>query len=79
MRIKIHILMVLSAAFFATLAVPEVYAESGSSREYQIKAAFLYNFLQFVDWPKAKIADANKPIIIGIIGNDPFGGRDRAR
>jgi len=73
MRIKIHILMVLTAAFSATLAVPEVYADTASSREYQIKAAFLYNFLQFVDWPKEKIADANKPIIIGIIGDDPFG------
>lgn len=73
MRIKIHILIVLSTAFSMALAVPKVYAESGSSREYQIKAAFLYNFLQFVDWPKAKIADANKPIIIGIIGDDPFG------
>ena len=73
MRIKIHILIVLTAVLSAMLTGPAVYAESGSSREYQIKAAFLYNFLQFVDWPKEKIADANKPIIIGIIGDDPFG------
>lgn len=43
------------------------------SREYKIKAAFLYNFIKFVDWPKEKIAGRNKPIIIGIVGKDPFG------
>jgi hypothetical protein len=50
-------------------------AESESSREYQIKAAFLYNFIKFVDWPKEKEspADSNEPVAIGIIGKDPFG------
>lgn len=48
-------------------------ADSTSSREYQVKAAFLYNFLQFVDWPEEKPADGNKPITIGILGKDPFG------
>jgi hypothetical protein len=49
-------------------------AESESSREYQIKAAFLYNFIKFVDWPieKEDPADGNEPITIGIIGKDPF-------
>lgn len=48
-------------------------ADSASNREYQLKAAFLYNFLMFVDWPAEKIPDANEPIIIGILGDDPFG------
>jgi len=48
-------------------------AESESSREYQIKAAFLYNFIKFVDWPEEKTTDSNEPTIIGIIGKDPFG------
>jgi len=47
--------------------------QAAKSKEYQIKAAFLYNFIQFVDWPKEKVADSNQPIIIGIIGKDPFG------
>lgn len=42
-------------------------------REYKIKAAFLYNFIQFVDWPKEKTPDSNDPIILGIIGEDTFG------
>jgi hypothetical protein len=51
----------------------ETQADTTASREYQIKAAFLYNFIMFTDWPKEKMSDDNEPIIIGIIGKDPFG------
>jgi len=48
-------------------------ADTEPSREYQIKAAFLYNFIKFVDWPKEAMPDGNEPITIGVIGKDPFG------
>jgi hypothetical protein len=48
-------------------------AESTSSREYKLKAAYLYNFIRFVEWPKERMADANEPVIIGVIGKSPFG------
>jgi hypothetical protein len=41
--------------------------------EYQVKAAFLLNFTKFVAWPAAAFADANSPLAICILGNDPFG------
>jgi len=64
----------LLIVFLIVLPVPAVvWAESAPTQEYQIKAAFLYNFLKFVDWPKEKMADSNEPIIIGIAGKDPFG------
>lgn len=44
------------------------------SREYQIKAAFLFNFTKFVEWPPDHFADAQTPIVIGVAGRDPFGG-----
>ena len=53
------------------VALP-VRADSEKSKEYQIKAAFIYNFLKFVDWPKDKNAETNKPIMIGIIGSQEF-------
>jgi hypothetical protein len=40
--------------------------------EYQVKAAFLYNFARFVEWPEA-IEDASKPFVICVLGKDPFG------
>jgi len=42
-------------------------------KEYQIKAAFLYNFTQFVEWPTNTLSDTNTALTIGILGNDPFG------
>lgn len=41
--------------------------------EYQVKAAFLYNFAKFVKWPENAFSDTNSPIVIGILGEDPFG------
>ena len=47
--------------------------------EYQVKAAFLYNFAKFVDWPGEAFSDSSAPLVIGVIGEDPFGGAlDRA-
>ena len=43
------------------------------AREYQVKAIFLLNFVQFVTWPAAAFPERHTPIIIGILGNDPFG------
>ncbi len=41
--------------------------------EYSLKAVFLYNFCRFIDWPATAFASANEPIVIGILGTDPFG------
>ena len=74
MRIRAYNVIVLALALFmAAIALRAVAADSTSSQEYQVKAAFLYNFIKFVDWPEEKTADSNEPITIGIIGNDPFG------
>ena len=41
--------------------------------EYQIKAAFLFNFAKFVDWPPQAFPQTNSPIIIGVLGKNVFG------
>lgn len=43
------------------------------SREYQLKAVFLFNFSQFVELPAGTFPDANTPFVIGILQEDPFG------
>lgn len=63
---------ILLVWLFLLPVIQPVQAEDTTSTEYQIKAAFLYNFLKFVDWPESKAADPNKPIMIGIIGQDVF-------
>jgi len=47
--------------------------ESAQYKEYEIKAAFIYNFLKFVEWPKEKQTFSHNEITIGILGQDPFG------
>ena len=41
--------------------------------EYGVKAAYLFNFTKFVTWPPGTFADENSPVVIGILGDDPFG------
>ena len=41
--------------------------------EYQVKAVYLYKFTEFTDWPANTFASADAPLVIGIVGEDPFG------
>ena len=41
--------------------------------EYEVKAAFLHTFAQFTEWPSEAFASPGAPLIIGIVGDDPFG------
>ena len=38
------------------------------------KAAFLYHFSQFVDWPEGTFKETNSPLVYCTIGEDPFHG-----
>jgi hypothetical protein len=49
-------------------------AQESQPTEYQIKAAFLFNFAKFVEWPPTAFAEATSPLVIGILGDNPFGG-----
>jgi len=44
-----------------------------ATAEYELKAAFLFNFTRFVEWPAEAFSSASAPITIGILGEDPFG------
>src|SRR6202163_640117 len=47
--------------------------DSPVSSEYLIKACFIYNFANLVQWPSNAFAQPDSPIVIGILGEDPFG------
>ena len=49
-------------------------AQRDPAPEYQIKAVFLFNFAQFVEWPAGAFPQAATPLVIGILGEDPFNG-----
>jgi len=66
-RAAISLLICLSA--FSTL----VRAQPAGPTEHQIKAAFLYNFAKFVEWPKQAYASPTAPTVIGVLGENVFG------
>jgi hypothetical protein len=68
----------LRILFAVTLLTPgrvplRAQANSEQAEEYQVKAAFLYNFAKFVEWPPDALPNERSPIIIGILGEDPLG------
>jgi hypothetical protein len=61
-------------ALLVALVSPHSFGAEPISKEYQLKAAFLYNFTKFVmEWPTNRFAAKDTPITIGILGNNPFG------
>lgn len=48
-------------------------AQEPPSKEYQVKAVFLFHFTEFVDWPSASFPQDTTPLVIGVLGEDPFG------
>ncbi len=48
-------------------------ATAGVATEENLKAVFLYNFAQLVDWPAGAFPSTDTPFTVGILGRDPFG------
>ncbi len=48
-------------------------AQPGVYQEYDVKAAFLYNFAKFVEWPPDALGSPEEPMEICVFGDDPFG------
>ncbi len=44
-----------------------------TTREFQVKAVFLFNFARFTQWPPDAFPKTNSPVVIGVLGTDPFG------
>ena len=63
--------LVASAVALADLR--DLPAQPTSAGEYQLKAVFLFNFAQFVEWPPQAFPDRQAPLVIGVLGEDPFG------
>jgi YfiR/HmsC-like len=69
-RAAVILVVFVSAQF---VSGPNVHAQEALS-EYQVKAAYLFNFLKFVEYPGESFTDPLAPIVIGVVGDDPFGG-----
>lgn len=66
-----RMMLALLLALIGNLVTTEVRAQSAD--EYQVKAAFIFNFAKFVDWPTDALGNA-ADLVVGVVGDDPFGG-----
>jgi len=64
-----HRIVGLIAFAAVTLATAQ---QTRYATEYEIKAAVLFNLGQFVDWPASAFASAESPLVIGVLGQNPF-------
>jgi hypothetical protein len=63
--------MLMTAAVLVMLSAARA---DDSTREYRVKAALIFNFMQFVEWPQGTFAAADSPFIVAVVGQDPFDG-----
>ena len=64
----------LSALISVTCFGAAVSSGVSTSPEYQLKAAFLLNFPNFVEWPADAFTGPGDPLVFGVFGKDPFDG-----
>ncbi len=67
-----RLLVVCGSAWIAALPLPAAAQAGGlgAARDSAVKAAFLYKFGSFVEWPAGAFASARAPFVIGVFGDD---------
>jgi hypothetical protein len=70
--IKTVVRTILLCFAIAMAGIGAASAAPNAASEYEVKAAFLYNFIKFVEWPPKAFPDRDSAIIIGVLGTDPF-------
>lgn len=66
--------LLIFPVFFIVIANPfYINAETLKFDEYEVKAAFIYNFIKFIEWPDELPKNRPVPINLYVLGYDPFG------
>lgn len=66
------VLTVLAATTCLTPAPPVRAQEIDQAKALKVKAAYVYNFAKFIEWPAGVYKDAESPFVIGVVGDDSF-------
>jgi hypothetical protein len=62
-----------ATALLLTCAILSERSARSAPTPTQVEAVFLFNFSQFVEWPPQSFREAGSPLVIGVLGSDPFG------
>jgi uncharacterized protein DUF4154 len=68
-----RILLLAALSALVSIELHALRAAPAEPPEYAVKAAFVFNFVKYVDWPAGAFADSESPIVIGVLGDNPFG------
>ena len=69
--LRILIFLLVSGACFIGASNQGIAAETSTSKEHQIKAAFVYNFTKFVEWSPNSFDGPSAPLILAVAGKGP--------
>lgn len=72
--LRMLIALVLSGLLPAAASAAAPPAPLQTSLEYSVKANYLVRFAAFVEWPPRAFASAQSPVVICVVGRDPFRG-----
>jgi hypothetical protein len=73
--IKRFFLFCLIIALFISVESPSAYSMIPLGRiplEYKVRAAYIFNFARFIQWPPDTFHSPSSPLVIGVLGRDPF-------
>ncbi len=72
-RLPLRRFLLAAVALPSVLGVPGAYSQESAHTEYEVKAAYLYNFGSFVEWPAQFTVVKRDFFTICVLGQDPFG------
>src|SRR6266571_3764625 len=64
---------ILTSLALGTLLLQMSVSGAALRSKYETKAGYLLNFAEFIEWPAGAFSTAKSPIILGVVGKDPFG------
>ena len=73
---KIFLPIFVTSVYMISMGIADVHAQMGFTvypSRYQIEARYITQFPRFVNWPDSSFASPKSPIVVGVIGQDPFG------
>ncbi len=65
-------IFIIVPALLWGLALSLAVSQAAAPLEYQVKAAFVYKFTKFVEWPADRLNSRDEPIVIGVLGESPI-------
>jgi hypothetical protein len=72
-NLRFRLWFIVLAFAWALLGVPGLNAQNPKPTDYDVKAAYLYNFGRFVEWPAKSTTSRAEHFTVCVLGQDPFG------